>query len=303
METLRNWFANPDLVKVTIAILGLIAVSILVRIVRQTLTRYITDPALRYRARKAITFFGYFASLLLLVVIFRTRLAGLALFISVAGAGVAIALQEVILSVAGWLAISFGGFYNVGDRVELGGNKGDVIDISVLRTTLMEIGEWVDSDLYTGRIVRIANSFVFRAPVYNFSGDFPYLWDEIKVPVKFGSNLRQAREILERIVEEVTGEFTAHARDDWETMVRKYRIENAAIHPMVTLVANDNWIDFTIRYVVDYKRRRVIKDRLFTLILDAFAQTEGKVRFSSTTLQVVGMPELTIRTAQPPETP
>jgi len=305
METLRDWFSNSDVVKVTLAILGLIVITILVRIIRRTMTRYITDTSMRYRARKAVTFIGYFFSLLLLVVIFQTRLAGLALFLSVAAAGVAIALQEVILSVAGWLAISFGGFYNVGDRVQLGNTKGDVIDISILRTTVMEIDEWVASDLYTGRIVRIANSFVFRAPVYNFSGDFPFVWDEITVPVKYGSDFHRAREILQQIVEEVTHEFSEHAQEDWNTMLRKYRVENATIHPLVTLIANDNWIEFTVRYIVDYKRRRVIKDRLFTRILDAFAQTSGEIRFASTTLQVVGVPELTVRSVQqqPPPSP
>jgi small-conductance mechanosensitive channel len=102
--------------------------------------------------------------------------------IGVAGAGIAFALQEVIGSVAGWIAISFGGFYRPGDRVQVGGIKGDVIDIGILRTTLMELGEWVNSDLYSGRIVRVANSFVFKQPVFNYSGDFPFLWDELRLP-------------------------------------------------------------------------------------------------------------------------
>lgn len=95
--------------------------------------------------------------------------------IGVASASIAFALQEVIGSIAGWIAISFGNFYAPGERVQLGGIRGDVIDIGILRTTLMELGEWVASDLYTGRVVRIANSFVFKQPVFNYSGDFPFL--------------------------------------------------------------------------------------------------------------------------------
>jgi hypothetical protein len=86
--------------------------------------------------------------------------------------------------VAGWIAVSLGGFYKVGDRVELGGIRGDVVDIGFLRTTLFEVGEWVDGDLYNGRVVRVANSFIFKEPVVNYSGDFPFLWDELHVPVK-----------------------------------------------------------------------------------------------------------------------
>ncbi len=100
--------------------------------------------------------------------------AGLSVALGVPGAGIAFALQEVIASVASWVAVSFGNFYSPGDRVQLGGIKGDVIDVGVLRTTLMEMGEWVNGDLYNGRIVRVANSFVFKEPVYNYSADFPF---------------------------------------------------------------------------------------------------------------------------------
>lgn len=113
--------------------------------------------------------------------------------LGVAGAGIAFALQEVITSVAGWIALSFGQFYTIGDRVQLGGIKGDVIDIGMLRTTIMEIGEQVKGDQYTGRIVRITNSFVCQGPVYNYSADFPFVWDEITVPIKYGGDHNLAR--------------------------------------------------------------------------------------------------------------
>jgi small-conductance mechanosensitive channel len=122
--------------------------------------------------------------------IFSASLGKMAVVFGVAGAGIAFALQEVIASLAGWVAISFGNIYNTGDRVQLGGIKGDVIDIGMLRTTMMEIGQWVNADLYNGRIVKIANSFVFKEPVFNYSGDFPFFWDEITVPIKYGCDYR-----------------------------------------------------------------------------------------------------------------
>jgi small-conductance mechanosensitive channel len=95
----------------------------------------------------------------------------------------------VIASVAGWMAVSFGGFYKVGDRVELGGIKGDVIDIGILRTTIMQIGEWVSSDQYNGRIVRVANSFVFKEPVFNYSAEFPFSLGRNHAPYKVWQRL------------------------------------------------------------------------------------------------------------------
>jgi small-conductance mechanosensitive channel len=175
---------------------------------------------------------------------------------------------------------------------------GDVIDISILRTTVMEIGAWVKADLYNGRIVRIANSFVFKEPVYNYSGDFPFVWDEIVIPVKYGSDHHLAREILQRVAQEVVGEYSPLAQTHLKQMVHKYLIEDAKVEPAVTLVATDNWIEFTLRYVVDYKYRRGKRDQLFTHILDEFLGTEGRVAFASTTVHLVETPVFDVRIAR-----
>jgi small-conductance mechanosensitive channel len=196
--------------------------------------------------------------------------------LGVAGAGIAFALQEVIASIAGWVALSFGKFYSAGDRVQLGGIVGDVIDISVLRTTLMEIGQWVKGDLYNGRIVRVANSFVFKEPVFNYS-DFNFLWDEITVSIKYGSDYKLARDMLQRIADDILVGVVPEAKKAWHGMVDRYLIEDARIEPKVTLLLNEKGIEFTVRYVTDYKDRRSTKDRLFTKVLEEIDSTEGKI--------------------------
>lgn len=295
MESLQRWLSNPDVRKTLVAILGLLALYVALRLARRGLNRYVEDAATRYRARKLLTLAGYFLGLLLLSLVFRNRLGGLTIFLGFAGAGVAFALREIVVSVAGWLTISLGGMYSAGDRIQLAGIRGDVIDVSILRTTLMEIGEWVRSDLYTGRIVRVPNSSVLQGPVFNFSADFPFLWDELTVPVKYGSDHRLAREILNRVVNDVVAGYTSYAAADWDYMLRRYRIESARIEPMVTLIATDNWLEFTVRYIVDYRKRRITKDEIFTQILDAIAETEGRVRLSSGTYDVVGLPDVSVR--------
>jgi len=171
-----------------------------------------------------------------------------------------------------------------------------VIDIGILQTTVMECGDWVNADLYNGRIVRIANSYVLKEPVFNYSADFPFLWDEITVPVKYGSDSRLAREILQQVALDVVGDFAMRARNAWRDVVKKYRIEDEQVEPMVTLVANDNWMEFTVRYIVDYKRRRTTKDELFTRILNAIDETHGRVAIASTTIHIVETPVLKVNT-------
>lgn len=297
---LERWALNPTAEKIIIVLVGVVVIGVLVRLLKRPLTGHIDDKDTRYRVRKLVTFAGYGAVVILVAGVFNDRLGGLAVVLGVAGAGVAFALQEVITSVAGWLAVSFGGFYKTGDRIQLGGIKGDVIDIGILRTTLMEIGDWIAGDQYSGRVVRVANSFVFKEPVFNYSGDFPFLWDEVKIPVKYGSDHKLAREILERVVADVSGEFVPGARKAWRGVVRKYLVEDARVEPMVLVMANDNWLEFTVRYVVNFKRRRTIKTTLFEKILDEFAATKGRVAIASTTLQLVDIPPLDVNVGQKP---
>lgn len=297
MDEFRNVVAeNPIIVQLISVVVGVIIIFAVRNLIRSRLGRYIKEPNNSYRSKKAVSALGYFLIALLVSIIFWERLGALTVFFGIAGAGIAFALQEVIVSIAGWTAILFTDIYKSGDRVMLGGIKGDVIDVGVLRTTIMEIGGWVEGDLYNGRIVRIANSFVFKEPVYNYSADFPFLWDEIKVPIKYGSDYDLTRKILYDAAREVVGDYSSEAEQHWDIMVRKFLIENASTHPMVNIIANDNWVEFTLRFVVDYKKRVGIKDQLFTRILRKVENTSGQVEFASATFELVNAPPIEIKT-------
>jgi small-conductance mechanosensitive channel len=150
--------------------------------------------------------------------------------------------------------------------------------------------QWVNGDLYNGRIVRIANSFVFKEPVSNYSADFPFLWDEITLPVRYGSDWEFARQVFARVVNEICADYAIQSRKAWDEAVKKYQLEDAKIEPMITLAANDNWIEFTARYVVDYRKRRFVKDRLFTKILEEIDKSENRIRLASATFEVTNVP-------------
>jgi small-conductance mechanosensitive channel len=294
IEKLKTYLNDPTTGKVVTIIIGLLIIWIIIKIVQHKLFPKIKDNDHRYKAKKLSSFIGYFLTVILLVIVYSDKLGGFTVALGVAGAGIAFALQEVITSFAGWLAIMFGGFYKTGDRVQLGGIKGDVMDIGVLRTTIMETGQWVDGDLYNGRIVLIANSFIFKEPVFNYSGDFPFLWDEIKIPIQYGSDYDLTKEILLRVGNEVAGDLTKNSKENWKSLQLKYRLEDAQTEPMISLTANDNWVEFTLRYVIDYKKRRATKTELFTKILKGVELTNGKIKFASATFELVGMPELKV---------
>lgn len=295
MEQLTHLWQVPLVRTAAGLTVALLVIALVVRLLRRAATRRIDDADLRYRTRKSVAVGGYVLVVGAVLFAFSDRLGGLTLVAGAAGAGVAFALQEVIGSFAGWAAIAFAGFYKVGDRVQVGGIRGDVIDVGFLRTTLMETGGWIDGDLYNGRLVRVANSFVFKEPVHNYSGEFEFVWDEIVVPIKHGSDFREGRAILEEAGRAITAEFAEGARARWAQLVRAYRLEDSSVDPLVTLVANDNWIALTLRYVVHFRRRRVTKDALFMRILDAVAATDGRVALASTTVQLVDLPALDVR--------
>jgi len=289
-DFINQYLLDPTIGRLVAVGVGVIAVIVLVRFLQRISSKHIKEPGSRYRARKAMAFFGYVAAIAVVATVYSDRLGGITVALGVAGAGITFALQELIASIAGWFAIAFAKFYKTGDRVQLGGIKGDVIDIGMLRTTVMEIGGWVDGDLYNGRVVRVANSFVFKEPVFNYSGDFPFLWDEIVVPIAHGSNLTMARDIISNAAKAVLSEYASSARLAWDDLVVKYPIENARVDPMITMVADQNWVSFTLRYVVEYKQRRSTKDTLFSQILAFIGDSDGAVQIAGATLMVALSP-------------
>lgn len=295
MSLLRQiWLDSPALQKAIWVLLALTAIQLVVFLLKRLVRNRVDDVDARYRLRKGIQLLGLAAMALPLALIYKERLGGLTVALGVAGAGIAFALQEIIASTAGWVAVSLGGFYQVGDRVQLGGIKGDVIDIGVLRTTLMELGQWVDGDLYNGRVVRVANSFVFKEPVFNYSGDFPFLWDEIKIPIKYGCDHHFALATLTSVATGIVGPYAAEAEQAWRDLVRRFRVEHAQTAPIISLIATDNWLEFTIRYVVAYKARRSTKTSLFISILDAVESSGGALQMASATFQLVEAPRFQV---------
>lgn len=299
-ESVERIVTDPLVAKGTLLFIGLGVIFGVRYFARRTLSGKLNDNTTRYRTRKLVDFASYALVGLFIATVFSDHLGGFTVAFGVAGAGIAFALQEVIASVAGWLAITFGNFYKIGDRVMLGGIRGDVIDIGVLRTTVFQVGDWVAGDLYNGRVVRVANSFVFKEPVYNYSADFPFLWDEITIPVRHGSDRERAQTLLQEVAEEVTGAYAATVQETWDQMTRDYVIENARVQPMVTMTADENWLTYTVRYVTEFKKRRTTKDQLFRRILDEIDASGTAIGIASAAQEITLMKPSSVAIERPP---
>jgi small-conductance mechanosensitive channel len=165
-----------------------------------------------------------------------------------------------------------------------------VIDIGLLRTTLLETGNWVSRDLYNGRIVHIPNSAVLKGSVFNYSQGFHFIWDEIKVLFTTTSDCQLAREMLLRVAKEAIGEYLVEAQTSWKAMSDNYQSANPRLEPTVALAVNAGSLEFTVSYVVDYTKRIAMQDQLFTKIVEESANSKGRLQWASTPGTTVSQP-------------
>tara|TARA_R110001583_G_scaffold74038_1_gene205328 strand:+ start:11231 stop:12169 length:939 start_codon:yes stop_codon:yes gene_type:complete len=294
IQEFKNWESSDLILQFSQFILWTLLILVISWLIRRNVSKGINDNTTRYRIKKTVRIVSSILIFILTLIIFSGSFKYFTVTIGLISAAIAFALQEVVLSVAGWFSIFGSNIYKPGDRIKINNIIGDVIDIGITKTTLMEIGDWVSSDNYNGRIVKINNSFVFKGAVHNYSTDFPFVWDEINLPIKYGSDIALANEIILKTANNHLSDYSDFAKDSWETMVNKYLIENAITESTLTLKLTDNWIEFNLRYVVDYKKRRITKNKLFSDILSEINKTDNKVMLASTTFEVVGLPNLKV---------
>jgi small-conductance mechanosensitive channel len=219
-------------------------------------------------------------------------------------AGLAVALTKVVTSLAGYFVILRSRVFNIGDRIAMAGVRGDVIALSFLRTTILEMGQppgeqgnepdvWVGSRQYTGRIVTVTNDKVFDEPIYNYSRDFEYVFEEMRIPIKFDVNRRRAEEILLDAARKHTTEMTKDAERAHESLRRKYAVAVTDLEPRVYYRLTDNWLELTVRFIAPTHGVRELKDKISRDILEAF--DAENIGIASATFEIVGVPELKIR--------
>ncbi|WP_179320325.1 mechanosensitive ion channel family protein [Winogradskyella helgolandensis] len=292
-DLVNKWInTNPVLVSIIKFMIALVLILIVIQLLRRYLKKKISNTVIRYKAQKGIEFIGYVILIFLAIVYFSGSIKDFTIIIGLFTAGLAFTLQELILSIAGSVYIFLVKVYKPGDRIEINGIKGDVIDVDSIYTTMMEIGQWVSSDNYSGRIVKLSNAFVFKGPIYNYSQDFPFIWDEFNLPIRYGSDIDLAKSIILKIASETLSDYTAKSKEQWNEVVNKFYIEDAEVDPTLAISLTDNWIQFNLRYIVDFKKRRLTKHTLNEKILLEIEKTNGKIILASTTIELIKIPDL-----------
>jgi small-conductance mechanosensitive channel len=260
----------------------------------QAILRTIRDAKTRYSIRKAMSTVYVLASVLVLIRIWVEDSEALLVSYGLIGAGVAIALQDLFKNFVGGILVFSTGTYRVGDRIEIDSKFGDVIDIGLMYTTLLEIREWVEGDQATGRLTIVPNGRVISGVVHNYTKDHSFIWDEIELPITYASDWKYAIERFSVVIEVETAELTKHAEKDLANIMAKYYLPKRGVEPAIFLTLTDNWINLSVRYIALVRERRPLRDRIYRRLLEEVNGSGGRIEIASETLGITHFPDRAI---------
>jgi small-conductance mechanosensitive channel len=250
-----------------ILVLGLIRYGLL-----KIINRAVGDIKLKYYWQNTVRYAAFILGFIVISGIWIEEFSSVATFLGLLSAGIAIALKDPILNMAGWIFILLRKPFTVGDRIQVGNNAGDVIDIRVFQFTLNEIGNWVDADQSTGRVIHIPNGKVFMEAQANYTQGFSHLWNEISVSITFDSDWEKAKNLLLNIVKNNSANLTDSAKKKLMEASRKFMIFYNTLSPNVYVKIRENGVMLTMRYICEPKKRRMTENQIWESVLTEFAR-------------------------------
>ena len=260
--------------KILISLSIIVVVWVLRFLILKLVWRQTEDPRLRYQWKRSIGLALSLISIILISSVWISAFARFGAFLGLFTAGLAIALKDPLTNIAGWLFINTRKPFSVGDRVQIGENTGDVIDIRLFQFAILEVGNWVQGDQSTGRIIHIPNGIVFVHAQANYSKGFQYIWNEIPVLITFESNWELTRTILENIINKRAEHLTKTVEKQIKEATKKYLITYMHLTPVVYTSVKDSGILLTIRYLCDVRKRRTSEHDIWEDILKEFAKNK-----------------------------
>ena len=256
------------------SILILVGLSILRYFLLKLIWKLTEDPKTRYTWKRALSFTMGVLLIILIGRVWIHAFGQFGAFLGLLTAGLAIALKDLLTNIAGWIFILTRKPFIVGDRVQIGEHAGDVIDIRLFQFSLLEIGNWVDADQSTGRIIHIPNGKIFSVAQANYSAGFQFIWNEMKVLITFESNWQKAKEILQTIVGNHAEATSESAENKIREASKKYMIFYQYLTPIVYTKIEQSGVLLTMRYICDPRKRRVSESSMWEDVLKTFAMHE-----------------------------
>ena len=277
MNSITEFFQNSigmspeNQEKVLKSILILLFLGTLRILILRLVWRFTEEPKSRYTWKRTVSFAFGFLSIILILSVWISAIGKFGTFLGLLTAGIAIALKDPLTNIAGWLFILVRSPFALGDRIQIGDHAGDVIDIRLFQFSLLEIGNWVDADQSTGRIIHIPNGQVFVEPQANYSAGFQFIWNEMKVLITFESDWIKAKDLLQYIIGNHAEATSESAEKKIRDASKKYMIFYQYLTPIVYTRVMDSGVELTMRYICDPRKRRSSENDIWQEVLKAFA--------------------------------
>ncbi len=276
--------------KILATIIVFVGLWLMRLIILRIVWKHTEDVKIRYNWKRSLSFTIPLIGLFLVGAIWIHAFEKFGAFLGLMTAGLAIAMKDPLTNLAGWFFIVIRHPFAVGDRVQVGEHTGDIIDIRLFQFTMLEIGNWVDADQSTGRIIHLPNGKVFQEPQANFSSGFEYIWNEIKVVVTFESNWKKAKNILEVVIKETNKNIHLKAQKEILEASKNYMIYYKHLTPIVYTAVKDNGVQLTIRYLCNPRQRRGTENEIWQEVLTRFGN-EANIQFAYPTTRFYSNPD------------
>lgn len=273
---------SENLVQTLFVIIGLVALRyLLIALVY----RRSSSPAVHYNFKRYSTQIFVILGLLLVGKVWIEGFQSIATFLGLLSVGLALALRELLTGLAGWVYIIVRQPFEMGDRIEVAGVKGDIIDKRMFTFSVIEVGNRVDAEQSTGRIIHIPNSKVFTDTVANYTSGFPFIWHEVAVVLSFGSNVKKARDILSEITNAHAAEFVDEAEAALKHAQESFMLKFTIFTPAVYVSATENGIKLTSRYLCPVRKTRNTEQAIVLDLIERY-QAEKDIDYAFRTMRL-----------------
>jgi small-conductance mechanosensitive channel len=296
MNYISNWIEqnigiSPDIQsKLLNSLIAILIIWIIYQVILRAVIYRIVDLRIRYRWMKSLGYIFFVIGILIVGPLWFNGVQSAATYFGLLTAGLAIALRDPITDVVGWIFLITRRQLNVGDRIQIGDYIGDVVDLGVFEFTLMEIGNWVEAEQSTGRLLHVPNAEIFTSVLANYSNGFTYIWNEIPVLLSFNSDWEKAKNILEDILHEQVELPESTVEDELRRLSNRYMVQYGKLTPIVYTSVKEDGILLTIRYLCEARQRRDSSQKIWESILKSFSQ-QPDIRFSKQTKPAENEPE------------
>ncbi len=273
-NALQHYFGlSPEVqTKLVESIFAILIILIIQRIIRRFIITRLQDIKIRYQWQKISLYLAVFLIVIFLLNTWLQIFGSVATFLGLISAGIAIALKDPLVNMVGWAFILIRQPFKVGDRIQIGKNAGDVIDIRLFQFSINEVGNWVDAEQSTGRIVHIPNGIVFLEPQANYTAGFHYIWNEIPILITFESDWQKAKKLLTDIVNHHAVQLSSEAEKQIKEAAKKFLIFYNKLTPIVYTSVKDSGVLLTMRYMCNPRERRITEEKIWEDMLIEFAK-------------------------------